>query len=469
MLVTWLLVALPAQAERRVALVMGNGLYKSAVQLPNPPADAEAMAVMLSSMGFEVVVGTNLGRDAMTDKMSRFAQLAGGADVALFFYAGHGFQLEGKNLLVPVDADIKSELDAKVRTIEIDSVLHHTMSDAKVKLVLLDACRDNPFAKQIASTAPKTRNIVVGSGLAEMRPGEGTLIAFATGPGQVALDGEGKHSPFTRALLAHVSTPGVEIRHALTRVRAQVSDDTRKQQLPWENTNMTGFFYMKKQEGTGADTQVLASTGGQPASSFDPRALELELWSSIKGSSNADDFKAYLDKFPNGTFADVARTRIAGLSRPSGLTATPTSTDSTTGGGDLKTAEASSATEDALGLSREAWKDVQRRLTGLGFGTRSTDGRVGEGTRKGLRSWQSARGYSPSGYLNRLQHEALLREVVALAPAGGSGSGSDENKVRRNRPSGGGGGTGGGDGGGAIAGEVFKGIVREVIRPKLPF
>ena len=208
MLVAWLLVALPAHAERRVALVMGNGLYKSAVQLPNPPADAEAMAVMLSSMGFEVVVGTNLGRDAMTDKMSRFAQLAGGADVALFFYAGHGFQLEGKNLLVPVDADIKSELDAKVRTIEIDSVLHHTMSDAKVKLVLLDACRDNPFAKQIASTAPKTRNIVVGSGLAEMRPGEGTLIAFATGPGQVALDGEGKHSPFTARCWRTYPRPG---------------------------------------------------------------------------------------------------------------------------------------------------------------------------------------------------------------------------------------------------------------------
>src|SRR5262249_54037132 len=111
---------------------MGNGHYKHVVQLPNPAADATAIAEMLKSLGFEVVVGTDLTREAMTDLMGRFAQLTGGADAALFFYAGHAFQLDGRNLLVPVDAEIRSELDAKQRAVEIDSVLQYTMADAKV-------------------------------------------------------------------------------------------------------------------------------------------------------------------------------------------------------------------------------------------------------------------------------------------------------------------------------------------------
>ncbi len=173
----------------------------------------------------------------MTEKLLDIGKKAEGADVALFFYAGHGIAVNGINYLLPVDADLKSEMDVKLgAAINVDLTLEQTMGDAKVKLVFLDACRDNPFAAKIRS-AKATRSVNVQAGLAEMKSGEGTLIAFATGPGQTALDGEaGTNSPFTRALIANIASPGMEIQQAMTRVRAQVNEETGKNQLPWGHT-----------------------------------------------------------------------------------------------------------------------------------------------------------------------------------------------------------------------------------------
>src|ERR1700692_65628 len=233
-----------AKADRRVAFVVGNGAYKNVQPLPNPPIDAKSMAGLLRNVGFDVVEGTNLTRDTMTERLLEFGKKAQGADVALFFYAGHGIAINGTNYLLPIDADIKSEMDVKLgAAINIDLTLDQTMGDAKVKLVFLDACRDNPFAAKIKSNA--TRSVSVQQGLAEMKSGEGTLIAFATGPGQTALDGqEGTNSPFTRALIAHIPTPGVEIQQAMTEVRAQVNEETNKGQLPWGHTNLIGSVYL---------------------------------------------------------------------------------------------------------------------------------------------------------------------------------------------------------------------------------
>src|SRR5882757_387286 len=197
-LISMAFAATAANAEKRVAFVVGNGTYKNVAALPNPPIDAKAMAAVLRKVGFDVVEGSNLTRDKMTEKLLDFGKKAQGADVALFFYAGHGIAISGTNYLLPVDADIKSEMDVKLgAAINVDLTLEQTMGDAKVKLVFLDACRDNPFAAKIRS-ARATRSLSVESGLAEMKSGEGTLIAFATGPGQTALDGEeGTNSPFT--------------------------------------------------------------------------------------------------------------------------------------------------------------------------------------------------------------------------------------------------------------------------------
>lgn len=452
-----------SHAEVRVALVLGNGGYENAVKLPNAAADAEAMAALLKTQGFDVVLGTNLSRDQMAEKLGVFSKTSAGADVALFFYAGHGMQLAGRNYIVPVDANLASELDVKMRTIDVESVLQDTMGDAKVKLVLLDACRDNPFAKQMAQNAPKTRSLSIGSGLAELKGGEGTLIAFATAPGQVAIDGEGEHSPFTKALLQHLSAPDVEIRHALTNVRVQVQEDTKKQQLPWENTSLTGFFYMNRSAGSSPPTQAAVAPGPEP-SPVRQGALELELWSSVKGSNNPDEYQAYVEKFPNGTFADLARGRIASLKAGK-------DTALTGGTEEIKAAEASSATEDALGLDLMAWSSLQQRLTGLGFSTRGSDGRVGNATRRGIKEWQTARGYTATGYLNRLQHEALLREAVPSEPpatrsASQSGSDTDKPSSRRARTSGG---SANGTAAARAMGEFVGGVMRGAVGRRLPF
>src|SRR5215471_15753185 len=293
-LVCMLFTAHSALADKRVAFVVGNGAYKNVAQLPNPPIDAKAMAATLRNVGFEVIEGANLSRDQMTEKLFYFGRKAEGSDIAVFYYAGHGIAVGGTNYLLPVDADIKSEMDVKLgAAINIDLTLEQTMGDAKVKLVFLDACRDNPFAAKIKSNSA-TRSVNVQTGLAEMKSGEGTLIAFATGPGQTALDGtEGGNSPFTRALLANITQPGIEIQQAMTKVRAQVNEETNKGQLPWGHTNLIGSVYLN-----GAPAPAAPGTAAAPASqqvAVAPNTeVEVEFWRSIKDSNKPEELKAYL-------------------------------------------------------------------------------------------------------------------------------------------------------------------------------
>ena len=414
-----------ALADRRVAFVVGNGAYKNVAQLPNPAIDSRAMAATLRNVGFDVVEGTNLGRDSMTEKLLDFGKRAQGADIAIFYYAGHGIAINGTNYLLPVDADIKSEMDVKLGSaINVDVTLDQTMGDAKVKLVFLDACRDNPFAAKIRSTA-STRSVSVQSGLAEMKSGEGTLIAFATGPGQTALDGQqGQNSPFTRALIDHITQPGAEIQQAMTAVRAQVNEETKKGQLPWGHTNLIGSVYLNP---AAANAAAEKSTSAAVATSTQGPDVEVEFWRSVKDSSKPEELKAYLTSYPNGQFKALALARIASLEHgPS------TATRTVIAGVDPATftEEASQLTEDQIGLNKTQRGDIQRRLTGLGFDTNPT-GAFDDDTRAIVKRWQAARGYPVSGYFNRLQHKALLIEIqpkTATAPPGAA---------QQRRPSGG--------------------------------
>jgi len=448
-LICMILVAGAAKAEKRVAFVVGNGTYKNVAALPNPPIDAKSMAGALRKIGFEVVEGTNLTRDKMTEKLLDFGKKAQGADVALFFYAGHGIAISGTNYLLPIDADIKSEMDVKLgAAINIDLTLDQTMSDAKVKLVFLDACRDNPFAAKIKANSGATRSVSVQTGLAEMKSGEGTLIAFATGPGQTALDGkEGANSPFTRALLVNVTQPGVEIQQAMTKVRAQVNEETNKGQLPWGHTNLIGTVYLN-----GAPAPTAAGAVPAAVSAASGGEVELEFWRSIRESNKPEELNAYLSNYPNGQFRSLALGRIASLeSGPS------TATRNMTTGIDPATFkdDADQTTEDRIGLDKGQRRDVQRRLNGLGFDTKVT-GKFDETTRAVITRWQAARGYPKSGYLNKMQHKALLTEIVATTQ---SASSTDEDRPRRKR---GGGGRrhGGGGGPGGFIGGVMGGVFR---------
>ena len=454
---TFLVSVTTAQADKRVAFVVGNGAYKNVAALPNPAIDAKSMARLLRNVGFEVVEGSNLTRDKMTERLLDFGKKAEGADVALFFYAGHGIAVNGTNYLLPVDADLKSEMDVKLgAAINVDVTLEQTMGDAKVKLVFLDACRDNPFAARIRS-AKATRSVNVQTGLAEMKSGEGTLIAFATGPGQTALDGEvGTNSPFTRALMANIASPGMEIQQAMTKVRAQVQDETSKGQLPWGHTNLTGTVYLNQPPViSGSATDAPAVAAG-PASD-----VELEFWRSIKDSSKTEELNAYLTNYPNGTFKSIALARIASLqdgpSTAKRALITGVGVDPAT-----FSEEASQLTEDQLSLDRNQRRDVQRRLTGLGFDIKAS-GKFDDATRAVITRWQAARGYPKSGYLNTMQHKALQSEILATRVA--SAASDDEPAARSSRRRGGGGGgrhshRGGGGGGGP--GGLFGGMMRPI-------
>jgi hypothetical protein len=449
---TLLISASAAQADKRVAFVVGNGAYKNVAALPNPAVDAKSMAKLLRNVGFDVVEGSNLTRDKMTEKLLDFGKKAEGADVALFFYAGHGIAVNGTNYLLPVDANLKSEMDVKLgAAINVDLTLEQTMGDAKVKLVFLDACRDNPFAAKIRSSST-TRSVSVASGLAEMKSGEGTLIAFATGPGQTALDGQqGTNSPFTRALLANLTAPGVEIQQAMTKVRAQVNEETQKQQLPWGHTNLIGSVYLNPVAASAAGTAPAASPPAATATANSE--VELEFWRSIKESNKPEELNAYLTNYPNGQFKSLALARIASLQDgPS------TTTRNLTTGVDkaVYTDEATQVSEDQVGLDKGQRRDVQRRLTGLGFDTKVT-GKFEASTRSVIMRWQAARGYPKTGFLNKPQHTALLSEIVAKADEPEERA-APERRARRGGGGGGGGGGRGLDGPGRFIGGVVGGM-----------
>jgi uncharacterized caspase-like protein len=461
-----------ARADRRVAFVVGNGAYKNVAQLPNPPIDAKAMAATLRNVGFEVIEGANLNRDQMTEKLLDFGRKAQGSDIAVFYYAGHGIAVSGSNFLLPVDADIKSEMDVKLgAAINIDLTLDQTMGDAKVKLVFLDACRDNPFAAKIKSNSA-TRSVNVQSGLAEMKSGEGTLIAFATGPGQTALDGqEGNNSPFTRALIDNITKPGVEIQQAMTSVRAQVNEETHKGQLPWGHTNLIGAVYLNPaQQGQQVVNAAPTATGAAPVSAAsgnsDAASVELEFWRSVKESNKPEELNAYLSAYPNGQFKPLALARIAALQNgPS------TTTRNLNAGVDPATFtdEASQITEDQIGLDKGTRRDVQRRLTGLGFDTKVT-GVFTDETRSVIKRWQAARGYPVSGYLNKLQHKAMLAEIVATTAPTASDDSQRAPRRASSAPANGGGGAaahrsnGGDAAGAAFIGGVMGGMMGGMLR-----
>ena len=458
-----------ALADKRVAFVVGNAAYRNVPQLPNPAIDAKAIAAVLRNVGFDVVEGTNLTRDKMTEKLLDFGKKAEGADVAVFFYAGHGIAVNNTNYLLPIDADLKSEMDVKLgAAINVDLTLEQTMADAKVKLVFLDACRDNPFAARIRS-ARATRSVAVNSGLAEMKSGEGTLLAFATGPGQTALDGDvGNHSPFTRALISNIAKPGVEIQQAMTKVRAQVNEETNKNQLPWGHTNLIGEVYLNPQAASvdkpAAADAPAATTVASAAPTVAASAMEVEFWRSVKDSSKPEELNAYLTSYPNGAFKALALGRIAKLQDGGQPGATRNLTAAVDP--DTFTQDADQTSEDQIGLDRSQRRDVQRRLTGLGFDTRAT-GKFDEATRSVIKRWQASRGFPVTGYFNALQHKALLGEIVStrvVSTDDASSSGDDASSSGDGRhyrhSSGGGRRYRGGGGPGGLFGPMMGGMFR---------
>ncbi|QFS99426.1 Caspase domain protein [Labrenzia sp. THAF191b] len=289
-----------AHAERRVALVIGNSGYANVAELKNPYNDAKGMSDKLTDLGFDVVTGLDLSLRDMRQTVREFIKKLDNADLALFFYAGHGIQVNGENYLVPVDAELSTHLDLDFEALPANLVLNAMEQSTKVNLVFLDACRNNPFTENLARSMG-TRSSAVGRGLAKIGSGVGSLVSFATQPGNVALDGDGENSPFTTALIKHLGTPGQDITRDLVMVRRDVLEATKGQQVPWDNSSLTGEVILKQLE------MVQPVEPEKPA--INPQ-IELAYWDSIKSGESIAYFETYLTRYPEGQFADIAKIRI---------------------------------------------------------------------------------------------------------------------------------------------------------------
>lgn len=237
--------AAPIADGSKIALVIGNSDYENAPSLKTPKNDAVAMTAMLEGLGFTVVSGTDLGKRELEKKVRDFVQGTKNAEIALFFYAGHGIQVAGKNYMVPIDAAVRDESAVDFELVDLDIVSSYMGGVDKVGIVLLDACRDNPFTVQLATALGSGRSAQVGRCLGRISAKKGgVLFGFATAPDTVAGDGIGQNSPFATALLKQLPTRGLEIQQVMTRVKADVIEATNNEQRPWTESDLAHEVYL---------------------------------------------------------------------------------------------------------------------------------------------------------------------------------------------------------------------------------
>ena len=283
--------ALAQTKENRVALVVGNSAYKSA-PLRNPTNDAKDMAAKLKGMGFTVIERSNLTVKQIGNTLREFRSKLTPGSVALVFYAGHGLQIKGENYLPAVDADISGEEDVPTQSLAMRQIMD-VLEEAKTRLnlVFLDACRNNPYARSFRSAS---------DGLNRVNAPSGTLISFATRPGSVAADGSGRNGLYTGALLEQMNNQNQPIELVLKKVVSQVKAASKSQQEPWMEGSIEGEF-------------CFGECGKQVAQSgiSDDRVF----WESVKDSRDVNEVKAYLEQFPRGIFAGIARARVAALDK----------------------------------------------------------------------------------------------------------------------------------------------------------
>lgn len=416
--------AAAAVPERRVALVIGNSAYTAVPPLANPMRDAKGVSAALKRLGFEVVEGYDLKMDDMTNVVRQFAQKLDGAKAGLVYYAGHGIAVGDENYLIPVDASLRSEADLDFRAVNVQLVLRQMQRDERVNIVILDACRDNPFAAQLAA---RSRAVTRGLTPIETQSASGILIAFATDPRATALDGERDgHSPFTDALLKHIETPEVSITTVMDRVRADVWEATGKKQKPWTNSSIIGEFKLnptlKLASADPTDASAAAAKAinaavpapAMPAAPvFDRSQVDIKTWEAAERGNSAADYRAYLDAFPSGQFATFARNRLASLeaatppanAASAAAAATPGVTDEA-----LKKEVGTAQTETAMKLDAKGRRELQSRLRAAGFQPGKLAANFGPSQRKAIQEWQKSRGIPETGFLTALQATGLREQ-----------------------------------------------------------
>ena len=297
-----LVTATAVHAQKRVALVIGNSAYMHTPKLTNPRNDAADVVAVLRAHGFVVVDGFEVDKAAFDRKVRDFATALEGADAGVFFYAGHGLQVAGQNYLVPTDAQLSTVAALEFEMVRVD-VVHRVMERvANTNILFLDACRDNPLARNLAR-AMGTRSADVGRGLAAVEFGVGTLISFSTQPGNMALDGVGRNSPFASALVKHVASSNEDLSSILIAVRNDVMQETQGKQVPWEHSALTGKFYFN------------GSVSAKPAPPSSQSSEAERAWTAVKESTNVAALEAFVARYKGTFYAELARLRVDELKK----------------------------------------------------------------------------------------------------------------------------------------------------------
>ena len=293
-----------ALADTRIALVIGNSAYRSVARLPNPANDAAAMGDLFKRAGFDDVhIAIDLGVSDLHKELGAFAEKAAGADIAVVFYAGHGIEIGGRNYLIPVDAVLAHDYDVEHETVNLDNILQSLEPTKRLKLVILDACRDNPFAATMKRSVAK-RAISRGLAQPDLQSSESdTLVAYAQRAGAEASDGEGAHSPFTSALLRHLTTPGLDVRFALGKVHEDVLKATDHEQEPFLYGALAG--------------DVLALVPGKTEPPADPEASARADYALAKQINTVQIWNEFKRKYLSGFWQAAADTELQKLTADS--------------------------------------------------------------------------------------------------------------------------------------------------------
>lgn len=432
-----------AVAVERIALVIGNSAYTEVPHLPNPGNDARSIAEMLTGLGFETELRLDLGVDEMHDALLEFEEAAIGSQIAVIYYAGHGIEVGGSNYLIPVDAVLDTDTAVDVEAIPLADILRATSGASKLQLIMLDACRNNPFLLDIEHNSGRT----VGKGLARIEPSGSTLVSLAASAGMTAFDGAGDHSPYTTAILEHVPSPGLEVNYIFRRVNAAVRTYTANAQQPvyyqtldeneiyltdapaspvalsdedrvrvayedaldLNSVDAYNAFLGAYSEGYYSDLareRIAALALARQQEELESAPLEDLYWITIRGSASAEDFETYLRRYPDGLYADLASARVDALNRSGEIV-------DLLADGEPATDEMTLRRKARIQLDQIPFNMIQYGLVALGFVV-ETNGILDAETRRAIRGYQASIDAAQTGRLTEQQTIDVLLSAAAV-------------------------------------------------------
>lgn len=403
LLIILLFLAPVAAWAEKVALVIGNSDYEYVGRLTNPENDAEDVAAALKRIGFAVTLGIDLDYRQMRLAVRDFAQEARSADVVFVYYAGHGIEIDNTNFLIPVNAELKSDIDVRFEAIAFDDALDAISASKGLKIFLVDACRNNPFIAEMTRTA-STRSI--GRGLARVDP-TGVLVGYSARGGTLALDGDGRNSPYAEALLSHIEQPGLELGKMFRKIRDAVYQATGGFQEPFVYGSLPGRnIYLVPAALQNTDDQTADATNAKERSAAADTLLKEAIGTENVGAklSLLSTLARLYPETGAGTTARFLAQTLESKERPQQA---EEPMESVTTSEPEAPERAAQNAEAALGLSRSDYTRLQRALNTLGYNVGSEDGIFGPRSRAGLTRYQRQNGQDGLGYLTASTVSAL--------------------------------------------------------------